>query len=65
MKEVTRVITAQITGINKVDDNLSQITSKDMATRVFVNGMKAISGADDIVILNIQDFIRDIDEKAE
>lgn len=57
MKEITRVITAQITLIDTVDDDFadSVISSKDAAEKRFADDIKWIYSADDVTV-KIQDF---------
>ena len=57
-KEVTRVITAEITVINTFED-LSNCLTKEEAKEKVVTSIKRSLGADSVVVTNVQDFIRD------
>lgn len=55
MKEVTRITTVQITVIEKVADDY--VPDKDKYSKELIEHLKG-EGADDVVVLNVQDFIR-------
>lgn len=54
MKEITRIINAQITVIAKVPNNAELLEEKDMAAL-----LKSRLDADDVVIKSLQDFVLD------
>ena len=61
MKEVTRIITARITVIRDIPENVS-IVPRDECAEMFKNAIKDTFCIDDIVIDNIQDFILEKEE---
>ena len=63
MIEVTRIITARITVIAKADDE-TQVIPKEKAAKSIIEDIKDL-GADDVVVDNVQDFIRDIEPTGE
>ena len=58
MNEVTRIITVEITMIDKCQD-LKDLKSKEQYKERFEQALKRDTGADDVVVTNIQDFIMD------
>ena len=61
MKELTRIITAQITLIEQMpdDDADTIIASKEQAQENVKNTLQKMYSADDVTV-NIQDFARDM-----
>ena len=60
MKELTRIITARVTIINKVDER-SRVTEdgkRDVAKMI-----KNEFGFDDVVIYKVQDFVREVEDE--
>lgn len=55
-KEITRVTTLRITHIIKTDDEHTGLSTKEDFAKNFGEGLKVITGADDVVIDNVQDF---------
>lgn len=64
MKELTRIITARITVIGKASDE-AHILPKEEAAKNIIEDIKDELGADDVVVDDIQDFIRDIEPTGE
>lgn len=62
MKEITRIITVQITDIAKVDDEFNDAESRDWVRENAGGIYKQILDVDDAVVTDVQDFIRDIEE---
>lgn len=60
MVELTRVFTVEVTCIVKYDDNTSEVISKDRAKDKLANGIKETFMADDVVVTNVQDFIKEV-----
>lgn len=60
MKELTRIITAQITLIEQMpdDDADTIIASKEQAQQNVKDTLQNLYSADDVTV-NIQDFVRD------
>lgn len=63
MKEITRIITVQITDIAKVEDNFDFKKSKERTRKNVADAIKEDYEVDDVVVLDVQDFIRDIEPK--
>lgn len=61
MKEITRIITARITHIEKVADE-NELVSADRVKSEYGEIAKHLLNADDVVVDNVQDFVRDIVE---
>ena len=61
MKEITRIITVQITDIAKVNSE-KDVHSKEEEAKAVAEMIKEELGVDDVVITNVQDFIRDVEE---
>ena len=62
MKELTRIITAQITGIAKLEND-EEYLSKDTAKAEIKQLIEEnVPEADDVVVLSVQDFERDLEE---
>lgn len=66
MKEVTRIITMNVTMIEKVKDESADrmvaAGKTQEGRRVVANNLKDFLGADDVQITGIKDFVRDIHE---
>ena len=65
MKEITRIITAEITVIFRADDTRLEVVLNDheaIANRVKKSLPKNIN-ADDVTVIKMQDFVRDIEPK--
>ena len=60
MKELTRIITAQITLIGQIEEKDEEeiIASKEEAQENVKNTLQNLYSADDVTV-NIQDFVRD------
>ena len=55
-KEVTRIVTIQLTGIIKLNNN-EELISRDKAKEICIEGMKAIYDGDyDKLDITVQDF---------
>ena len=65
MKENTRIITAEITCVFKVDDAKIDtiLKEKDAIAGAIKKCMPKDIGADDVTVIKIQDFVRDIEPK--
>lgn len=56
-KELTRVVTLKMTLIGKYDDNVQEpVSKKELRDSILLK-----TGADDVEIIRIQDFERDIE----
>lgn len=62
MKEITRIITVQLTDIAKVDDDFNSEETKENVKKNAGGIVKNLLGVDDAVIVDVQDFIQDIAE---
>jgi len=62
MREITRIITVQLTDIAKVDDDFDSAETKENVKKNAGGIIKNLLGVDDAVIVEVQDFIRDIAE---
>lgn len=62
MKEVTRITTLQITDISTGEDISGIGESREGAKKYVPDIIKRVFDVDDVVVLNVQDFIRDIAE---
>lgn len=60
MKEITRINTVQITDIAKVEDDFDFVESKERTEKTAGGVIKSLLGCDDAVVVQVQDFIRDI-----
>lgn len=58
MSEVTRITTIQITEIFK-NQSASDLQDRTEYGKEFAEDVKNIFGADDVVAINVQDFVRD------
>lgn len=56
MKEITRVVTLEVTTIHKNIDEADLISRDD--SRQYAEILKDALDADDVVVLKIQDFVR-------
>lgn len=63
MKEITRIITVQITDIAEVEDDFDFKESKERTRKITADAIKEDYEVDDVVVLDVQDFIRDIEPK--
>lgn len=59
MKELTRIITVEITEIKKTDDDMSDVITKEEAAKGTIDMLKSNFDCDDVVVTNVQDFILD------
>ena len=57
--ELTRVLTLEITFI-EMEENLEPFTSKEKSAEKAKNLIKNYLDADDVLVTNVQDFVRDI-----
>ena len=62
MKEITRITTVQITEIEKVEDDFDFVGSKELAYELMGDIIKNSLDYDDAVVVDVQDFIREIEE---
>ena len=65
MKEVTRVMTVQITNITCIEDGDEHLIAESKSQEVIKNSEKEFKDwleADDVKIVNIQDFIMEKDD---
>lgn len=58
MKELTRIVTLQITMIADVKSESAILPKEDAAERMIAD-IKEDYGVDDVVVTNVQDFITD------
>lgn len=63
MKEITRITTVQITEIEKVEDDFDFVGSKELTQELMGGIIKNSLDCDDAVVVQVQDFIRDIEPK--
>lgn len=61
MKEVTMITTAQITDVVAVDDDFDIAKCKESALHTGGDVMKEMLGSDDVVLTDVQLFVRDIE----
>ena len=61
MREITRIITVQITDIAKIDDDFDIAENRERVKKTCGGVIKELIGVDDAVIVDIQDFVRDIE----
>lgn len=61
MKEITRIFTVEITGIKKLESE-SELATKEEAAMILTEDIKKGFVVDDVKVLKVQDFIRDLDE---
>lgn len=64
MKEVTRIFTVEITAIGCVKEE-EDILEKEEAAKKISRNITGLLGADAAVVTNVQDFIRDKEERDE
>ena len=62
MKEVTRVMTVEITDIIYLDDNESMLEDTPEWRRVVEKMLEDVIDADNILITNVQDFEMDVED---
>ena len=60
MKEITRIVTARMTSIVQVEDE-SEIMTRERCAERFKESMEQ-EGFDNVVVDDVQDFVRDISE---
>lgn len=60
-KELTRIITVQITGIAKGWE-AENAASPEKEKEALIKSLRKHYDVDDVVITNVQDFIRDVEE---
>lgn len=65
MKEITRIATVRLTAIIKTDDNMTDIVSKEAVKERLTKVLSSIPGMDNVVVDDVQDFIRDIEPTGE
>jgi hypothetical protein len=65
MKEITRVITVELTEITTSDDELSDVMSKGDCAALLAHHVKNIFNVDDVNVTKVQDFVQDIKETVE
>ena len=63
MREITRIITVQITDIAKVDDDFDSAETKENVKKNAGEIIKNLLGCDDAVVVDVQDFILEIEPK--
>lgn len=63
MKEITRIVTMEVTQIVQVEDE-TEVMSREEAKQYIETSMKNYAGYDDVLVTNVQDFVRDL-EKGE
>ena len=63
MREITRIITVQITDIAKIDDDFDFEENRERVRKCAGGVIKELIGVDDAVVVDIQDFVRDIEPK--
>lgn len=65
MKEITKITTVQITRIFEVSDVLlgGILEDNDILSQAIETCMKKHLGADDVTVIKMQDFVRDIEPK--
>ncbi len=63
MKEITRIATVRLTAIIKTDDNMTDIVSKEAVKERLTKVLSSIPGMDNVVVDDVQDFIRDVEKK--
>lgn len=62
MKEITRIITIELTEIARINDE-DEIYTRDEVMREAPTHIKKALGVDDINIVKVQDFIREVEVK--
>lgn len=60
MKEVTRIVTVELTEIEKVEDE-TMIKSKEQCENDLKEGYSKLGVYDNVNITNIQDFVREVE----
>ena len=63
MKEITRIITVQITDVAQIDDDFDFEENRERVRKTAGGVIKGLIGVDDAVVVDIQDFVRDIEPK--
>lgn len=63
MKEITRITTVQITTIETGEDISGIGKTREMARKSVPDAIKNTFDVDDVVVLNVQDFVRDVAEE--
>ena len=63
MREITRIITVQITDIAKIEDDFDFEENRERVRNTCGRAIKELLDVDDAVIVDIQDFVRDIEVK--
>ena len=65
MKEITRIITAEITVIFKADDTKLDafLNDHDVIAKGIKTSLPKEIGVDDVTVIKMQDFVRDIEPK--
>ena len=65
MKEITRIITAEITCIFEVDETKLEdvLAEKDAIAKAIKKCLPGEIGADDVTVIKMQDFVLDIEPK--
>lgn len=62
MREITRVFTVEATYIEQVTDaEYAAMVTKEEAGEGYVKALKTATEADDVNLVRVQDFVRDID----
>lgn len=61
MREITRIITVQITDIAMIGNNFDFEENRERVKKTCGGVIKELIGVDDVVIVDIQDFVRDIE----
>jgi len=59
MKELTRISTIRITAIDKSEE--SNFTTKEEVKKAFLEDFKRRWDVDDVVVDNVQDFVREVE----
>ena len=63
MQEITRIITVQITDIAQVENDFDSAETRENVKKNAGGIIKNLLGCDDAVVVDVQDFIRDIEPK--
>jgi hypothetical protein len=61
MREITRIITVQITDIAMIGNDFDFEENRERVKKTCGGVIKELIGVDDVVIVDIQDFVRDIE----
>ena len=62
MQELTRIITLEITTIGNADEACTKEEAAKGLRETLKNGIP-VTAIDDVVVTNVQDFVRDVEEK--